>query len=91
MKPLNQARLMSTRPGRHRRRGGLSATGKSRMRVMRNLPVVPLCRRRAALPKTPNQWLPSARPALSRGALRDRHGRWVRDAVDAVATQDERR
>ena len=46
-------------------------TGKSRMRVMRNLPVVPLCRRRAALPKTPNQWLPSAlsRP-LERGVSR---------------------
>jgi hypothetical protein len=30
-------------------------------------------------------------PALSRGAFRDRHGRWVRDAVDAAAAQDERR
>src|SRR5205807_3244451 len=28
--------------------------------------------------------------ARSRGALRGRHERWVRDAVDAVATQDER-
>jgi hypothetical protein len=25
-------------------------------------------------------------PALTRGAYRDRHGRWVRDAVDAAAT-----
>jgi hypothetical protein len=24
-------------------------------------------------------------PALTRGAFRDRHGRWVRDAVDAMA------
>jgi hypothetical protein len=30
-------------------------TGKSRMRDMQELPVVPLCRRRAALPGTPNQ------------------------------------
>ena len=26
----------------------------------------------------------------SQGAYRDRHGRWVRDAMDAVVTQDER-
>jgi hypothetical protein len=31
------------------------------------------------------------RPASIRGAYRDRHGRWVRDAVDAMAAQDERR
>src|ERR1700730_10412514 len=30
-------------------------------------------------------------PASSRGAFRDRHGRRARDAVDALATQDERR
>jgi hypothetical protein len=29
------------------------------------------------------------RPA--RGAFRDRHGRWAWNAVDAVATRDERR
>ena len=29
-------------------------------------------------------------PPLSRGALRGRHERWVRDAVDALAAQDER-
>ncbi len=30
-------------------------------------------------------------PARSRGAYRDRHGRWAWDAVDAAATRDERR
>jgi hypothetical protein len=91
MKPLNQARFMSTRASQHRRRGGLiRPTGKSCMRVMHNLPVVPMCRRRAALFKTPNQHHPSACPAPTRGAYRDRHGRWVRDAMDALATQDER-
>ena len=30
------------------------------------------------------------RPVPTRGALRGRHGRWERDAVDALATQDER-
>jgi hypothetical protein len=33
----------------------------------------------------------SPRPVPTRGAFRDRHERWVRDAVDALATQDERR
>ena len=28
-------------------------------------------------------------PALTRGALRGRHGRWVRDAVDADEAADE--
>jgi hypothetical protein len=30
-----------------------------------------------------------AHPALTRGALRGRHGRWVRDAVDAAVSRDE--
>ena len=30
------------------------------------------------------------RPAPTRGALRGRHGRWERDAVDAAVSQDER-
>jgi len=38
---------------------------------------------------SPNQIdIPPSRP--ERGAFRDRHGRWVRDAVDALARQDER-
>jgi hypothetical protein len=41
--------------------------------------------------ETPNQWLNSSRPASMRGAFRDRHGRWVRDAMDAAAAQDGRR
>jgi hypothetical protein len=55
---------------------------------MRILPVVPLCRRRAALLKAPNQHHPPACPVL------DQEGRFaiverrVRDAVDALATQD---
>jgi len=45
--------------------------GRMRMCVMRNLPVVPLCRRLAALPKTPNQQHPSAHPAsITRGVSR---------------------
>jgi hypothetical protein len=31
----------------------------------------------------------SAVPRPSRGAFRDRHGRWVRDAVDADGASDE--
>src|SRR6185312_873861 len=30
-----------------------------------------------------NMWLSLAYPASARGAYRDRHGRWKRDAVDA--------
>jgi hypothetical protein len=66
-------------------------TGKSRMRAMRKLPVVPICRNPTALPLPPNQRQISPRPALTRGAYRDRHERWVRDAMDALASQDERR
>jgi hypothetical protein len=38
-----------------------------------------------------NQWFLFARLALTRGAYRDRHGRWARDAMDAVVWPDERR
>jgi hypothetical protein len=62
-------------------------TGKLRMGVMRKLPVVPLCRRPAVLLETPNQPHPSAHPVPPRGAYRDRHGRWVRDAMDALASR----
>jgi len=62
-------------------------TGKSRMRAMRKLPVVLICRMSLVLPKTPNQQHRSARPVPLRGAFRDRHGRWVRDAMDALAAR----
>jgi hypothetical protein len=39
----------------------------------------------------PNHLHKPRRPApLNRGAFRDRHGRWVRDAVDAFGAKDER-
>jgi len=61
--------------------------GRSLMLAMRKLPVVLICRRPVALPKTPNQPHISRRPASSRGALRGRHERWVRDAMDAAARE----
>jgi hypothetical protein len=48
------------------------------------LPVVPMCRIPSGLPEHPNQWLSFLRPALTRGAFRDRHERWARDAMDAT-------
>jgi hypothetical protein len=33
-----------------------------------------------------NQWFLFARLAPTRGAFRDRHERWVRDAVDVLAS-----
>ena len=56
---------------------------------MRNLPVVLICRMATALPNTPNQLHVSACPVPTRGAYRDRHGRWVRDAMDASDAVDE--
>jgi hypothetical protein len=51
-----------------------------------NVPQISPLRRRA------NQWFLFARPcARSGGAFRDRHERWVRDAMDALASPDERR
>ena len=41
------------------------------------LPVVPICRGRALLILPPNQRHISRYPAHSRGAYRDRHGRWA--------------
>src|SRR5437868_14214032 len=60
------------------------------MAVMRKLPVVLLCRRPTALPKTPNQLHSPAVPPRSRWAFLDRHERWVRDAVDVGGAADER-
>ncbi len=52
---------------------------------MRELPVVPLCRRHPCLCRRANQNDLLAHPVPPRGALRGRHGRWERDAVDALA------
>ena len=57
---------------------------------MRKLPVGLFCRNPTALPLPPNQRQIRRVPPSPRGALRDRHERWVRDAVDALAAQDER-
>src|ERR1700721_3678929 len=38
---------------------------------------------------SPKSLLHPPHPALTRGAYRDRHGRWVRDAVDAGGAKDE--
>jgi hypothetical protein len=40
---------------------------------------------------SPNQSLISPIPHPKRGALRDRHERWARDAMDAFPLEDERR
>ena len=45
----------------------------------------------ASLISPPNHRHLSGHPAPARGAYRDRHGRWERDAMDAMAPQDERR
>jgi hypothetical protein len=46
-----------------------------------------MCRIPSGLSSTPNQWFPVARPVSARGALRDRHGRWERDAMDAACQE----
>jgi hypothetical protein len=56
---------------------------------MRKLPVVLICRRQHALRRTPDTPHIDAVPRPQEGRTR-RHERWVRDAVDATATQDER-
>jgi hypothetical protein len=48
-----------------------------------DLPVVPICRGLAALILPPNHRHILRRPVLERGAFRDRHERWARDAMDA--------
>ena len=68
-------------------------TGRSRMGVMRNLPVVPLCRRRAVLLETPNQHHPSCIPPHQEGRIAivtdvERGMRWTqrcRETSDAEA------
>jgi hypothetical protein len=50
---------------------------------MRKLPVVLICRRQHALRRSNDTLHIDAVPCSIRGALRDRHERWMRDAMDA--------
>jgi hypothetical protein len=56
-----------------------------RMHVMRKLPVVPICRTLWPLRCRANQNEHPRIPPPIRGALRDRHERWKRDAMDTVS------
>jgi hypothetical protein len=67
-------------------------TGNPRMDTMRNLPVAPTCRMPLRLPRRANHPHLFGHPAASaRGALRDRHERWLWDAMGAVLAIDDRR
>jgi hypothetical protein len=63
---------------------GAASTNGCRAHLSRNatLPVVPICRTSLALRCRANHNDDFARLAPIRGAARDRHGRWVWDAVD---------
>jgi hypothetical protein len=54
-----------------------------------DLPVVPMRRRHVALRISANQRHLPRIPRFSRGAFRDRHGRWARGAMDACSARDE--
>src|SRR5262249_25634988 len=49
----------------------------------------PIARKKLPLCRRANQWSLFARPAHTEGRTR-RHERWVRDAMDASASRDER-
>jgi hypothetical protein len=62
-------------------------TGNFRMHAMRELPVVPICRRCPRLPRRANHNDALAHPAsVKRDVSADRHDTWGGDAVDAVGT-----
>ena len=67
----------------------LLTRASSTRRSHADLPVVPIGRSRHPLIATPNQNQNPAIPSLIRGAYRDRHERWVRDAVDVGGASDE--
>ena len=48
------------------------------------LPVVPICRIPTGIAFFPKSERSFAHPVSTRGALRDRHERWKRDAMDAI-------
>jgi hypothetical protein len=63
-------------------------TGSSRMHPMHHLPVAPTCRIQTRLPRRANHKHLFGHPAASaRGAFRDRHERWLWDAMDATSRQ----
>jgi hypothetical protein len=49
----------------------------------------PIRAQKFRLRRRANQWPFFVRPASTRGAYRDRHGRWMRDAMDALPSPDE--
>jgi predicted Fe-S protein YdhL (DUF1289 family) len=89
------ARLMRTRSARRTRdrlliiaRHPCRPTGSPRMHPMRQLPVAPTCRMQTRLPRRANHKHLFGHPAASaRGAFRDRHERWLWDAMDATSRQ----
>jgi hypothetical protein len=62
-------------------------TGSSRMQPIRNLPVAPACRTRSRLRRRANHAHLFAHPAALQRAFRDRHERWLWDAMDAASRQ----
>jgi hypothetical protein len=54
------------------------------------LPITP-SRQNYHLLRRANHWLQFARPVLPEGRTRNRHGRWVQDAMDAFASPGVRR
>jgi hypothetical protein len=81
---------LNSRRGRSTLLGKLRAPNTAMARIAMTLRADDRFARRANVPhavgliSTPNQWLPFAYPASARGAYRDRHGRWERDAMDAT-------
>jgi hypothetical protein len=72
-------------------RARVCPTGNPRMDTMRNLPVALTCRRQPSLPCRANHPHLFGHPAASaRGAFRDRHERWLWDAMDAALAIDDR-
>jgi hypothetical protein len=69
----------------------LRRSGNSRIRALRKLPVVPICRRETRLRRRANQNDLLAHPAsMKRDVTANRHDTWGGDAMDADGTSDER-